>query len=616
MKHFITTAVEMLDQKIKDICCVPPEQRSIIKDNLIHSKYDALQFNTTSLITQIELIAQKYPDHICVVDDGMNFNYYEIIQYAKSVAAFIIKNNIERQNAVGIKVKRSWRLIPIILGILYSGCYYVPLDPRNPSKRTASIASNAKMKLIIDDECFDIIIKRAATSSDYFRSTGLEALIYCIFTSGTTGEPKGVPITNQNVLSLFKACETWVKFSENDIWGLFHSYAFDFSVWEIFGALLYGGKLVIFNEEQCANPIDCMNLIQKEGVTIFNQTPSSFKNLLSCNVSWSQSIRYVFFGGEALQPSDLISWWDNYGANFKTQLVNMYGITETTIHAAYHLVDCHFNSSNIGRPLSDQGMVIVDSCNRPCAIGVPGELWLSGEGLTNGYLNDDSMTTAKFNEDSFWGLNDRFYHSGDMAMLNMHGEFIYLGRKDKQIKINGHRLESEEVIYYLKNITGVIDACIQVVSHNDFGVQTLFAYYVAENNISDMMISGKLAEHLPAYAIPTYYIRIDKIPLTVNGKIDISSLPTAIDNSKHIHQQTTSIDQSIADAWKEVLGCKIIATDKSFFELGGNSIKAMLLVKKINMLLNKTTKKNSFSIVDMFKYTTIEKQISAARKWL
>lgn len=606
-EYLIRNLASFLNQAISDIAILPPEQKKLIEDNLNYQAYLAQESSNDTIIERIAKMTALHSERPCVVDGENIYNYQEIWQQAQCVAQYILQNNIPIQSGIGLSLKRSWRIIPAIIGVLYTNCYYVPLDPKNPRVRNLFIQENSELKIIIDDDLFDRIIQDPVDLA--CRESNLLSLVYIIYTSGTTGQPKGVPITNKNILSLFDSCQKWANFSEKDVWALFHSYAFDFSVWEIFGGLLYGGKIVILNEKECINAVQLSDIFEKNQISIFNQTPTSFKNLLVTNLKVPNSVRMLIFGGEALNPYDLKKWWQQNQLS-KTKLINMYGITEITVHATQTEVTSSTVSSNIGYPLADMGMVVVDNEGKPCPVGIPGEIWLAGEGVCQGYWKNEENNLKKFIYQSFYSKKkEKFYKSGDLAILTRNGSFEYIGRSDNQIKINGHRLEKSEVILALRKIDGVKDAYIKVVT-SECGLQYLIGYYLSTMPIPEKIIVDALAQSLPYYAIPSVYIRLDKFPLTVNGKIDVEQLPLESfqGSFQSKTEQVDQVENNIVEAWCEVLGCQTVVRTKSFFEHGGNSIKAVLLTKKINGFFAKKSHSAVFSIVDIFRYPTIEKQ--------
>ncbi|WP_166226418.1 AMP-binding protein, partial [Pseudomonas atagonensis] len=267
--------------------------------------------------------------------------------------------------------------------------------------------------------------------------------------SGSTGQPKGTLLAHHNVLRLFKATDAWFDFGPQDVWSLFHSYAFDFSVWEIFGALLYGGKLVVVPYETSRSPEDFYALLCREGITVLNQTPSAFKQLMqvACapeHAAAQPSLRYVVFGGEALEVKSLRQWFERFGDQ-TPQLINMYGITETTVHVTYRpisLADLQRDASSpIGEPIADLSWYLLDGDLNPVAKGCIGELYVGRAGLARGYLNRPDLTTLRFIPDPFAADGGRLYRTGDLARYRADGRIVYLGRLDHQVKIRGLRSE-------------------------------------------------------------------------------------------------------------------------------------------------------------------------------
>ncbi|MBL0745976.1 amino acid adenylation domain-containing protein, partial [Chryseolinea lacunae] len=383
---------------------------------------------------------------------------------------------------VGLMVQRSEWMIVGILGILKSGAAYVPIDPEYPEERINYILDDAAVKVLIvetiglenkffspqtsrvylDEFWSDVAAEGKDNPVHINRQTDLS---YVIYTSGSSGRPKGVLIEHKNVVRLLFNDHFNFSFSEKDTWTVFHSICFDFSVWEIFGALLYGGKLVVVSRETALDPASYVELIVREKVTVLNQVPTVFKNLTT-EVFQRQSLpelslRYVIFGGEALNPASLRDWHEQYP---HVKLVNMYGITETTVHVTYKELghdEIYSGISNIGLPLPTLNLYLMDDEAQLVPIGVVGELVVGGDGVARGYLNRPALTHERFINNPY-RADERLYRSGDLGMRTESGEIIYLGRRDFQVKIRGYRIEIGEIENVIRGYAGVED--VRVVS--------------------------------------------------------------------------------------------------------------------------------------------------------
>ncbi|MHC5718673.1 MAG: amino acid adenylation domain-containing protein, partial [Nostoc sp.] len=352
-----------------------------------------------------------------------------------------------------------------------------------------------------------------------------------IYTSGSTGQPKGVLINHSNVVCLFAAVQPWYNFHQQDVWTLFHSYAFDFSVWEIWGALLYGGRLVVVPYCVSRSPERFYELLSKEQVTVLNQTPSAFRQLIqveeSANETQNLNLRLVIFGGEALDIQSLQPWFARHGDKLP-QLVNMYGITETTVHVTYRpltVADLQTTGSMIGRPIPDLQVYLLDQNQQLVPIGVPGEMYIGGAGVARGYLCP-KITQERFIVHPFSNqLNTRLYKSGDLARYLPNGDIEYLGRIDHQVKLRGFRIEIGEIEAAIHQHLEIKEAVV-IIREDIPDDKRLVAYIVSQSTeVSVLELRNFLKSKLPSYMIPSAFVILEEIPLTPNGKIDRRALP-------------------------------------------------------------------------------------------
>ncbi|MFE2729339.1 amino acid adenylation domain-containing protein, partial [Kitasatospora sp. NPDC059327] len=380
-------------------------------------------------------------------------------------------------------------------------------------------------------------------------------------------------------------------FDDSDTWTLFHSYAFDFSVWEIWGPLLYGGRLVVVPDQAARSPEELLDLLVEERVTVLNQTPTAFRSLVAAVRDGDPRmarlvLRAVIFGGEKLDMSDLRLWVDGLGLE-RPVLVNMYGITETTVHNTYHrLTDADFfpgAGSRIGGPLADLTVRLLDANGEPVPVGVPGEIHVSGPGLARGYLNRPGLTARRFIPDPFGVPGERMYRSGDLARLLVDGTLEVLGRIDEQVKIRGYRIELGEIQAALAVLDGIREAVV-VVREDVPGEKRLTAYCVTVDESIELdlaQVRERLRQVLPEYMVPAAFVVLDRVPVTANGKLDKHALP-APDQDSYAHTAyvgpRTEAEERIAAIWAEVLDADRVGVQDSFFDLGGDSIRAITLV--------------------------------------
>ncbi|GAU71676.1 peptide synthetase, partial [Streptomyces sp. NBRC 110611] len=355
-------------------------------------------------------------------------------------------------------------------------------------------------------------------------------LAYVIYTSGSTGRPKGVAIEHHTVLNLLANCRPVYGFGPEDVWTVFHSYAFDFSVWEMWGALTTGGRVVVVPHDVARNPEAMWELLRDERVTVLNQTPSMFRELVETaaggEVPALPDLRWVIFGGEALEPKHLRTWYHQYDSG-DTRLINMYGITETTVHVTFQEVTAgHVASGRVpaGRPLPSYRVYLLDERGEPVPVGVPGEMYVAGGGLARGYLHRPELTEERFPANPFGGPGERMYRSGDVARWRADGTLEYLGRADDQVKIRGFRIELGEIESAL-TAHGQVSEAVVVAHQGADGHRRLVAYLVSSQDLATGELRSYLGETLPDYMIPAVFVPLDALPLTPSGKVDRRSLP-------------------------------------------------------------------------------------------
>ncbi|MFC7440511.1 amino acid adenylation domain-containing protein [Laceyella putida] len=449
--------------------------------------------------------AERRPEATAVVFEGESLTYRELNERANQLAHHLKKRGVGPNRLVGLSVERSLETVVGILGILKAGGVYVPLDPTYPADRLAFMIEDAKLDVLVTQSRFmerlpvhdaQVVLLDAHLEEIGQESvanppmeTTPEDLAYIIYTSGSTGKPKGVLVPHANVIRLFDATEHWFGFHEGDVWTLFHSYAFDFSVWELWGALFYGGKVVVVSHETGRSPEMFYRLLADEGVTVLNQTPSAFRQLIMVEENRKEipelSLRYVIFGGEALELQSLRPWFRRHGDR-KPLLVNMYGITETTVHVTYRPIsqkDVEDGmGSVIGVPIPDLKVYVLDPEKNPVPIGVPGELFVGGAGVAKGYLNRPDLTTARFIPDPFSDEpGARLYQSGDLVRYLPNGDLEYLGRMDHQVKVRGFRIELGEIEAALTKHPAVQESVV-IPREEQRGDKRLVGYAVLNPN--------------------------------------------------------------------------------------------------------------------------------------
>lgn len=559
--------------------------------------------------TVIDLFSEqvvKTPHNIAVQFEENKLTYQGLDKKSNQLANHLIKQGIVKGDYIGICLDRSLEMIVGILAIMKAGGTYVPIDPDYPKDRINYMVQDANVSLIIStsnhrqlfkDTTPVLLLDHSTTDIERANTTPTNVKlnpadsIYIIYTSGSTGKPKGVLLSHRNVVRLFKNDAPLFNFNEKDVWTLFHSFCFDFSVWEMYGALLFGGKLIVIPKEMTRAALEYANLLHKEKVTVLNQTPSSFYNVQDTylNTYSSTSIRYVIFGGEALAPRRLLDWNNKFS---NCRLINMYGITETTVHVTYKEIkkkDIETGVSNIGKAIPTLKCYILDNTLKRVPLGVSGELYIAGEGLAKGYLNRPELTSERFIDNPFDSTgNTRLYKSGDLGKWLPNGEIEYIGRADQQVKIRAYRIELGEIEWIIDK-SGYTKQCAVLALDDNNGDKRLVAYLVPESGYTKEILQEYMGQHLPKYMVPSIIIEMERFPLTVNGKLNVKQLPnpdfSELINKNYIAPKTT-LEKKIVDIWQEVLGLDKIGMTDDFFDIGGHSLLATRVVSYIRNEVN------------------------------
>ncbi|MHC8406521.1 amino acid adenylation domain-containing protein [Pseudomonas sp. TMB3-21] len=557
-----------------------------------------------------EAQAAQRPNAIALVHEGERLTYAALNAQANQLARKLREQGVGPEVRVGIATERAMPLVIGLLAILKAGGAYVPLDPHYPAERLGYMIEDSGITLLLTQHhlidglpaCDAVpVLSLELLQLEAFSADNLSALAtpdnlaYVIYTSGSTGRPKGALLSHGNVGRLLTATAGEFNFGPDDVWTLFHSYAFDFSVWELFGSLCTGGRLVIVPYYISRDPQEFHRLLCDEGVTVLNQTPTAFRQLLpiACASPKNMTLRLVIFGGEALEIASLRPWFERFGDRQPT-LVNMYGITETTVHVTYRaigLADLDGKAqSPIGLPIRDLRWYLLDSQLQPVPEGVAGELYIAGAGLARGYHGRFGMTAERFVPSPF-EASQRLYRSGDLARQRADGSIDYLGRIDQQVKIRGLRIELGEIEAALLAQPGVRQAVLSV--HSGDAGQQLCAYVVAEQTPTDPIawrdnLRAALKVDLPDYMVPSHWLLLDALPLTANGKLDRKALPMpdAQEWQRPFEAPEGDLEQRLAAIWADVLGVAQIGRRDNFFELGGHSLLAAQASARVELELS------------------------------
>jgi amino acid adenylation domain-containing protein len=565
-----------------------------------------------------ELFAQQVartPDHIAVVFGDEPVTYCRLNERANRLAHHLRASGVGPETLVGVYLERGIELVVAMLGILKAGGAYLPIDPECPQERLAFMVQDASVRILLTEErlrqnipvpgleqvCVDTDGPRFACwpGTDPPRAAKPSNLAYVIYTSGSTGTPKGVLVEHRSVVHLFRATADLFQFGAGDVWTLFHSAAFDFSVWEMWGALLHGGRLVVVPRSLTRSPEGFYELLERERVTVLNQTPSAFDQLMLADQALGNrrtlALRYVIFGGEALHLSSLRPWFAQHGGE-SPQLINMYGITETTVHVTFRRLNSsdaeRGRGSLVGQPLPGYRGSILDDDREPVTVGQVGEIHVGGLGVARGYLGRPGLTALRFLPDPSGGdIGARLYRSGDLGRLLPNDEIEYIGRNDRQVKLRGFRIELGEIESAL-NTHAAVARCVTVVRRDEPAIERLVTYWVRRGAVA--VSQGDLRAHvaatLPEYMVPASFVELARLPLTINGKLDRKALPAPGEVRSALEfdhlPPRNALEEQLASVWSDVLGIECVGVDDNFFELGGHSLLAIRAAVRIRSLMD------------------------------
>ncbi|WP_212004502.1 non-ribosomal peptide synthase/polyketide synthase [Chitinophaga sp. HK235] len=606
------------EQLLKAVTTTPEARLSLLQMITSHDEQLLLKsFNgpavgypeDKTIVTLFEEQVDKTPELTAVVYNSQRLTYRELDERSNQLAHYLRIKGVQEETLVPVCMGRGLEMIISMLAILKAGGAYVPVDPDYPEDRVHFMLEDTGAKLAISTSADSTVLRTAgidtliemdtdsaiAAQPRTRLNTGVKPgnVAYVIYTSGSTGRPKGVLIEHINVVRLFETETPLYDFNSHDVWTMFHSFSFDFSVWEMYGALFYGGRLVIVPKDVARDVTRFGDLLISEKVTVLNQTPSAFYVLQDYLTTRPESIavRYVIFGGEALNPAKLRPWKERFPAS---RLINMYGITETTVHVTFiELKEVHLNSSAsaIGRPIPTLNAYILDSEQQPSPVGVTGELYIGGAGVARGYLNRPELTAARFLASPF-KAGERLYRTGDLARWYHDGNIEYQGRIDDQVKIRGFRIELGEIENAIQG-SGVVSNSVVLAKTVGTGDKQLVAYVVPGENYSREAVIGHLKELLPEYMIPSIWVVMEAIPLTSNGKVNRKALPepdtARLANVDYVAPRTAT-EISLAAIWQELLGAERVGVNDNFFELGGDSIRVIKVASRIYHLFHKEVK--------------------------
>ncbi|OJG55910.1 amino acid adenylation domain-containing protein [Enterococcus haemoperoxidus] len=589
-QHFITLMGAILAEPTKTISAFSCLENEEVEK--IMTQFNASNLELADDATVIKFFAEqveKYPENSAIVGINQTLTYAELDQESTKIAS-LIQTKKAGSKIVAILAAREVQTIVAYLGILKAGCAYLPLDPKSPKKRNKEIVENSQAALLIDlttDQLDDEFLVEQVTAADLLNpdltldyqpvSLSKQALAYVIYTSGTTGEPKGTMIEHKSIIRLVKE-PNYIQLEQPNILQT-GSLTFDASTFEIWGALLNGGTLYLSEIENLVDPEKLKEMIETNQIDVMWLTSSLFNQLVSLNEQTFSALNYLLIGGEKLSNYHVSKFKQ---ANQRTHLLNGYGPTEcTTFALTYEITEPFMQVIPIGKPINyTQALVFSDDAL--CGIGMPGELYLGGIGLARGYLGQEELTNEKFIENPFT-QGEKLYKTGDLVRWDEEGQVEFLGRIDQQVKIRGFRIELKEIEAHLLGIAEIKEAAVKVVESQMSAEKQLIVYVSTTNEMSSKQIKEQLRENLPEYMIPKAIILLESLPTTKNGKLAVDQLPEqSIDlNIEAKEQPETPVQNNILTIFKEILNLDDIGINEDFYDLGGDSIKAIRIVSKL-----------------------------------
>lgn len=615
------------DIAVADIDPLGAAERSLVSE---HWQRPGGPVPDTTVVELFRARAAARPHAVAVRHGARALTYRELDQETEKLSRALAAQGIGVESLVAVAVSRSIELIVGILGVLRAGAGYVPLDLDNPPRRVEFVLAETKPTCVVTTDADRAMVPTTELPCLVLGGTGDPAgtatpfdttpatprpdgIAYVLYTSGSTGRPKGVCVTHRNIVAMLAGTRAVLDTDHTDVWTMFHSHAFDFSVWEMWGALSSGGTLVIVDPDLTRSPAEFGELLSRERVTVLSQTPSAFYTLLDNDTvrNTGPALRHIVLGGETLDPRRLRTWYDAH-PDAGPRISNLYGITEATVHATQLTVGPErarsARTSVIGRGLPGTTVRVLDSRLRPAPVGAPGELYLAGDQITRGYHARAAATADRYVADPFGDPGTRMYRTGDLARWSVEGQLEYLGRGDEQVKIRGYRTEPAEVETALLEHEAVAQAAVVARTGGPVSPR-LVAYTVPtpDTALDPTALEAHIAQRVPSYMRPAAIVVLDALPLTANGKLDRSALPDPVVRPRSRQAPRTPAEQAMAEVFAEVLGVDGVGADDSFFTLGGDSITSIQLASRAR------ARGLHFTPRDVFEHRTVAGIAARAR---
>lgn len=613
-KQLVSQVINHPKADLASLQMLTPEESALILSNFNGTEMEYARERTIHQLFEEQAV--QTPNSVAVEFEGLRLTYRELNEKANSLARTLQSAGVVPDARVGIMVERSIEMIISILAILKAGGAYLPIDPDYPQERVQFMLEDSGAQIIVGHrrllDSIQVKCKIVALDDPHVYSkdmTNLESvstpchLAYVIYTSGTTGKPKGILTTNRNVVHFVHASK-FLEISEEDRILQLSSFSFDGSIFDIFGTLLNGARLILIPQESVLNIEKLAEQIERQQITRMVITTALFHLLVDTNLECLRHMKSILVGGERASVSHVRKALNRLGPGI---IKNIYGPTEATVFATYHdinEVDDNAISVPIGKPISNTSIYIVNERNGLQPIGMTGEICIAGDGIARGYLNRPDLTSEKFVDHPFSNGN-RMYRTGDLGKWMPDGTIEYVGRRDDQVKIRGFRIELGEVEAQLLTIDSVREAFV-IAQSDESGAQQLCAYVVADRELTGKELRSALSDKLPAYMIPSYFSQVAKMPLTTNGKVDRRALDDLAVSLQHDEEHVaprTETETQVARIWQDVLGLpgNRIGVKDNFFEIGGHSLRASTLVSKLHKEM-----RIQLPLRDVFQYPTIE----------
>jgi amino acid adenylation domain-containing protein len=578
-------------RRINEIELIPEND---LKNHITFIHETQKTFDETLTITGlIEKQANAFPDKVAVIEGEKTITYQQLNLESSKVAQFLVANKVGSESIVGVMMAQSVNMAVTINGILKTGAAYLPIDPNYPEQRIEFMIKDSGIKILLfDDDRYPeyidvemINIHQILMESDYsgiFDKAKATDDAYVIYTSGSTGQPKGVAISHKNVVNLLLCNIDKFEFKPDDICLQLSSFSFDGFILNYFNALCIGASVILLKDDERGDPVKISEYIGDYKVTYFFCLPTLFNTFIQCiSEEQAQSLRLIQLGGEKLDRSSLDILIKK---NKSAEVVQVYGVTEVTVISTVHRHQQNDPVLKIGKSLWNTYVYVLDQHKKILPYGVPGELHIGGKGIPSiGYINNNKLTEEKFIPNPY-RENEKMYVTGDIGWLNEDGTMEFLRRKDTQVKIRGYRIEINEIQIAIKKHPDILD--IVVIDKKDgSGSDCLYAYFVPKTHLEIKVLREFLSERIPSYMIPSYFIEMQNLPVTPNGKIDISGLKSRKDEivrTTGFCEPKTEIEEILVKIWQEVLGIDHISTTDDFFELGGDSVKSIQIRSRLN----------------------------------